>query len=300
MEACTIIQSSLDEDESLLYNVKRIQLKPRRVESAASQSNPQPSGVKVLLSWFPLPASGKAYIKCTCPDIAQQIVDNLNRQLSLSLLDRNRAFIQKRGGDIALYVQQTDDEFTVRKCLDDCCAAFQLESISKITVPSKPSPGRIDLEEEKEELIEVMKEFGILKVLTLWVANCQKVRACVMFEDLDCANEVIEELNGEMSIMGVRAIYLELEDKREVTCEARVYDKIKKEIDGLKGNDVTIEVEQRHKRKKIIVTGDDPQVCCLRVMITSRSRFQITFQSTICMFVANLLISSLVASQHEL
>ena len=94
-----------------------------------------------------------------------------------------------------------------------------------------------------------MKEFGRFKVLLpLRVSNCQKVQACVVFEDLDSANEVIEELNGEMSIMGVRAIYLELEDKREVTCEARVYEKIKKKIDGLKGNDV-IEVEQRHAQR---------------------------------------------------
>ena len=261
--ACTIIQSSQDEDESLLYNVKRIQLKPRRVESATSQSNPQPSGVKVLLSWFPLPASGKAYIKCTCPDIAQQIVHNLNQQLNPFLLYRNRSFIQKSGdGDIAVFVQQMDDEFTVRKKLDDCCTAFQIESISKITVPSKPSLWKIRLEEEKEKLLEAMKDFRNLKVLSLWFANCKKVRACVVFEDLVCAEEVINELNGRIGVLGARAMYLELEGKREVTCDARVYDKIKKEIDGLKGDDVTIKVEPRQKRKKIIVTGDDPQVCC--------------------------------------
>ena len=263
-EVCTSIRSTLDEDD-LPYNVKKIQLKPsRRIESATSQSNNQLSGVKVLISWFPFPASGKAYVKCKCPDIAQNIVHNLNQQLPSPLSCRNKAFIQKSGGDIALFVQQTDDEFTVRKELRECCTAFQVESISKITVPSKPSPRKIDLEEEKEKLIEVIKQSGSLKILNLWVANCQKVRACVMFEDLDCAAKVIEELNEEMGIIGVRAIYLEFEGKREVTCDGRVYDKIKKEIFALKNDDnnVNIEVEPRQKRKKIIVTGDDPQVCC--------------------------------------
>ena len=267
-EVCTFIRSALDEDDLLLpYNVKKIQLKPsRRIESATPPSNTQHSGVKVLISWFPFPASGKAYVKCKCPDVAQEIVHNLNQQLPSPLSYRNKAFIQKSGGDIALFVQQTDDEFTVRKKLEECCTAFQFESISKITVPSKPSPWKIDLEEEKEILIEVMEQetSGSLKILKLWVANCQKVRACVMFEDLDCAAEVIEELNEEMDIIGVRAIYLEFEGKREITCDGRVYDKIKKEIFALKDddNDVNIEVEPRQKRKKIIVTGDDPQVCC--------------------------------------
>lgn len=266
-EACTVIRSAQDEDELLLpYNVKRIQLKPsRRVDSATSQSNAQPSGVKVLVSWFPLPASGKAYVKCKVPVVAQEIVDNLNNLNQLSPVScKNRACIQKSSGDIALFVQQTDDEFTVRNELEECCTSFQLEHISKITVPSKPSPSRIDLEEEKEKLIEVLKEFENLKVLKLWVANCQKVRACVVFEDLDYAQEVIEELNREMDKIGVRAIYMEFEGKREVMCDGRVYDKIKKEIDALKDddNDVNIEVEPRQKRKKIIVTGEDPQVCC--------------------------------------
>ena len=258
-KVCTFIRSALDEDD-LPYNVREIQLKPsRRIESATSQSNTQLSGVNVLVSWFPLPASEKAYVKCTCPDIAQEIVHNLNQQLSSC---RSTAFVKKSGGDIAFFVEQTDDEFTVRKKLEECCTAFQVESITKITVPSKP-PREIDLEEEKEKLIEVMKQSGALKVLRLWVANCQKVRACVMFEDLDCAGKVIKELNGKMDIIGVRAIYLEFQGKREVTCDGRVYDKIKKEIFALKDdNNVSIEVETRQKRKKIIVTGDDREVCC--------------------------------------
>ena len=259
--AKNFLRCARDQDE-LPYNVRDVQLKLTFTESVVPQIYTEPSGVAVLVSWFPFPASGKAYIKCKNRDIAVQILQNLNEQRSFQndQLNRyNRAFQKKSGGDIALCVQETDNEFTVRKQLEDCCTALQNESVSKITVPSKP-PDDVDLEAEKEELNELMDGFGTVRILKLWVANCKKVRACVVFEDLEKANDVILELNGETGILGVRAMYLELESKREVMCDGRMYDKIKKEIDALKNEEINIAVESRGKRKKIIITGEDPQV----------------------------------------
>ena len=250
------LRSGLYPDE-LPHNVLNVQLKPTRVESAASQNYTQHSGVKVLVSWFPLPASGRAYIKCKSDRvIAGEIVRNLNQQMTHIVA--NTSFVQK-SGDIAVQVNETDDEFTVRKRLEDCCTVSQVEGVSKITVPSKPMLN-INLEVEKEKLSEVMNDFGTVRVLKPWVANCQKVRSCVVFEDLESAQDVILKLNGKRDMLGVRAMYLEMESRKEVTCDGRMYDKIKKEIDALKNDEINIEVEQRGKRKKIIITGEDPQV----------------------------------------
>jgi hypothetical protein len=188
--------------------------------------------------------------------IAGEIVRNLNQQMTHIVA--NTSFVQK-SGDIAVQVNETDDEFTVRKRLEDCCTVSQVEGVSKITVPSKPMLN-INLEVEKEKLSEVMNDFGTVRVLKPWVANCQKVRSCVVFEDLESAQDVILKLNGKRDMLGVRAMYLEMESRKEVTCDGRMYDKIKKEIDALKNDEINIEVEQRGKRKKIIITGEDPQV----------------------------------------
>ena len=259
--AKNFLRCARDQDE-LPYNVRDVQLKPTFTESVVPQIYTEPSGVAVLVSWFPFPASGKAYIKCKNRDIAVEILQNLNEQQSFQNDQPNRynrAFQQKSGGDIALCVQETDNEFTVRKQLEDCCTALQNESVSKITVPSKP-PDDVDLEAEKAKLVEVMKDFRIVKVLNHWVANCKKVCARVVFEDLRSAEGAILELNEKMNVMGVRAMYLELESKREVMCDERLYNKIREEINALKNEEINIEVEPRGKRKKIIITGEDPQV----------------------------------------
>jgi hypothetical protein len=249
--------------EELPYNVIDIQLKPTRAESAASQNYTQPSGVKVLVSWFPLPASGRAYIKferVDSQDTAEEIVRSFNEKMPPAMVVVNRSFVQK-SGDIAVPVHETDDEFTVRKQLEDCCTTSQVEGVSKITVPSKHL-SNIDLNVEKEKLNEVMKDFRTVRVLKPWVANCQKVRACVVFENLKSAEDVILKLNGKMDILGVRAIYLEMDNRKDVTCDGRMYDKVRNEIEALKNDDVSIEVEQCQKRKKIMITGDNPRVSC--------------------------------------
>ena len=250
----------------LPYNVNRIQLKPTRVESTASQNFTQPSGVKVLVSWFPLPAREKAYIKCKSRDIADEIVYNLNRQMTSTLSEIS--FVQKLGGDIAVFVRMTDDEFTLRKQLEGCCTTSQVEGVSKITVPSNELY-EVDLQAEKEKLMEVMKDFGTVQVLKLWFANCKKVRACIVFEKFESAEDVILKLNEKRDVLGVRAMYLELEKKREITCDGRLYDKIRREIEALKNDEIIIEVEPRQRRKKIIISGEDPQVSytCLCVEI---------------------------------
>ena len=258
-EAKNFLCSGLGSDE-LPYNVLKVQLRPIRVESVASEDYTQHSGVKVLVSWFPLHANGIAYIKCTRVndrDIAKEIVNNLNQQ-QITLTMADRPAVIKDSGDIAIRISEKDDEFTVKKRLEICCTASQIEGISKITVPSKPFG--IDIEKEQEELNEIMDGFGTVRILKLWVANCKKVRACVVFEDLEKANDVILELNGETDILGVRAMYLELESKREVMCDERLYNKIREEINALKNEEINIEVEPRGKRKKIIITGEDPQV----------------------------------------
>ena len=241
--------------------MRKIQLRPIPTESVASQIYTQPSGVTVLVNWFPLPASGKAYIKCNSRDIAVEIVDNLNQQMAPTAVNGyKRAFLQQPSGDVALHVQETDDEFTVKKNLKDYCTELQNESILKIVVPSKPSPDEVDRDAEKAKLVEVMKDFGSVNVLRPWVANRKKVCARVVFEHLDSAEDAIQKLHEQMDVMGARAMYLELESRREVTCDGRMYDKIKKEIDSLKNDEIDIEVEQRGKRKKIIITGEDPLV----------------------------------------
>lgn len=259
--------------DSLTSNVSSIQLKPIRVETGASQTSCQPSGVKVLVSWFPFPAREIAYIKCDNRGTAAVIVDNLNKELLTRL---SKTFL-KKSGDIAIPVLTTDDEFTVRERLECCCTAIELEGVQKITVPSKLSPQgavqgfgghclenvqSIDIETEKAELATALKDYGSSKVLNAWVANCQKVRACVLFESLASAEKVIRDLNGLVGKLGVRRVYLELENKREIVCDGRIYEKIRKNLEAMKCDGVDIEVESRQKRKKILVTGDDIQVSC--------------------------------------
>ena len=259
-EANRSLRFDLDQDD-LPNNVRKIELRPIPAESVASQIYTQPSGVTVLVSWFPLPASGKAYIKCNSPDFAVKIVDNLNQQMAPTAVNGyKRAFLQKPSGDVALHVQETDDEFTVRKQLEHCCTELQSGTVHKIVVPSKPSPDEVDRDAEKAKLVEVMKDFGSVNVLRPWIANCKKVCARVVFEDLDSAEDAILKLHEQMDVMGARAMYLELESRREVICDGRMYDKINKEIRKLKNDKIDIEVKPRGKRKKIIITGEDPLV----------------------------------------
>ena len=145
----------------LPYNVKKIQLKPsRRIESATSQSNNQLSSVKVLISWFPLPASGKAYVKCKCPDIAQNIVHNLIDNYH-RLYRAETKHLYKNQVVITLYLfsKQMMNLITVRieKKLEECCTAFQVERIAKNTVPPKPSPRKII--EEMKTVWKFVKNF---------------------------------------------------------------------------------------------------------------------------------------------
>ena len=240
--------------------MKRIDLKPTRADIAAPQDCNQPSGVKVIASWFPLPASGKAYIKCKTRDIAGTITCYLNRLPPNSI---GASSVQKKTGDISITVRETDDEITVREKLEECCPMCVVENVVKITVPAKPTPD-LDLEVEKQKLVEVMKDYGAVKVLKPWLlVYCKKVRAPVIFKDLESAQETIENLNGVMGKLGERRLYMEFESKREVTCDGRLFEKIRSEVNALKSEDVDIEVEQRQKRRKIIVTGENPEVGCL-------------------------------------
>lgn len=252
-KAINFLESELDPEVDLPYNVDEIVLKPARVESATTQESFRPSGVTIIVSWFPLPARGIAYIKCRNEDTIA-ILENFNRNMASNC---KRPFVTK-SGDIGLSIQETDDEFTVWQNLESCCSISQVKSVSKVTVPSKPLLD-IKLEEEKKKLTELMEDFGATKVINIWVAN-KKVCARVLFKDLGTAEGVIEELNGEMEQIGVRAVYLELEDRAEVMCDGRMFEKIRKEIEALKKDEVAISYEQCGRRKKIIVTGDDPKV----------------------------------------
>ncbi|XP_028412748.1 ATP-dependent RNA helicase DEAH12, chloroplastic-like [Dendronephthya gigantea] len=242
----------------LPYNVQKIKLSPIRVERATSQDNTQPSGIKVLVSWFPLPASGRAYIKCKSREVTDMIVQNLDCVLAPVESLKPKIFVKKDSGDICIHVRETADEFTVRKQLESCCTISQIENISKISVPSKQS--KIDPEEEKEKLIEVLKDFGPVRILKPWIANSQKVLAYAIFEDLNSAEKTVLELNERNGVIGARAMYLEFAKKVEVMCDGRIFEKIRKEIEALKKDDVTISNEQCQRRRKIIVTGDDPKV----------------------------------------
>ena len=254
--------NNLEDNGGLPYNVSKIKLKPTQSETTAPAHNYTSScGVQIVVTWFPLPASGKAYIKCNDKDTAEGIVVNVNGQVKPTLVQkRNTAFLQKSGDDIALHIQPTDDEFTIRKLLETSCTALQLENVSKITVPSQPSPFPVDLKTETEELMELMQDFGATQVLNTWFANCKKVRAALLFEDFDSAEDAILTLNGQMDMLGVRRIYLEFGNRRDIMCDGRMYEKIRKEIETMKNDELNIEVEQRPKRKKIIITGKNSQV----------------------------------------
>lgn len=241
----------------LRSNVKKVRLSPTRVERTTFQNNAPPSGIRVLVSWFPLPASGRAYIKCKGREVAEMIVRNLD--CIFLPMGSPQPFV-KKSGDISIPVRETADEFIVRKQLESCCTASQIENISKITVPSKTS-SEIDPVEEKEKLIDVLKDFGAVRVLKPWITKSQ-VQACAIFEELTIAEKIIQEFNGRTGVIGVRAVYLEFDKKVEVTCDEKFFGKIRKEIEALREGDVTISYEQYGGRRKIIVTGDDPKVGC--------------------------------------
>ena len=232
------------------YNVERINLRFSRFESVTPQNNSQSSGVRVLVSWFPLPTHGIAYIKCRSPAIAMQIVHQISETLTKSKSSL------KRSGDVAVHVDREDDEFTVKELLEGCCTPLQIEAVSKITVPSVNEDVNLDVEREK--LFGIMKEFECLQVLKLWLANCKKVRACVVFEDLETAKRVVRVLNKKIGVLGARAMYMEFDNKREIMCDGRVYEKIRKTVEEMKRKkeDVEIQVEKCHKRMKMTVTGD--------------------------------------------
>lgn len=226
-------------------NVKEIKLKPFQL-TAKQPYVPAYTGARIIVTWYPFPSTGSAYIKCRSKEVAGELCSKL------------KASINELTGDIKMEITRFDDESTVAKKID----ASGCQSDTKITVPSYLAGKSVRIEEEKRKLFKVLSKFGKIHIVNT-IARCYKIIANVVFVNFEDAMKAIEELDGTTGELGARAVYIEPEGTSEISCDKRLYGRIKQTVKKLEEHeDVKLKVEdvQRSRNMKITVTGDNGEV----------------------------------------
>ena len=251
--AKNLIENIFDERE-LPYNVEKIQLKPCRVERLQPQNSV--TGTNVRVTWFPFPATGVAYIKCANDCIADQLINHLVLPVQFRVR-RNK----NSACEVLLTVGHEENDSTVAKKVEEC--GVEMGAISRITVPSRRDGKDVDVGVEKQNVLKRMEEFGKVRLLSTWVANCQKLNARLVFADLATAKKAIEELHGKIGELGARAVYVELDGECEIFCNKRLHEKIKMRLQKINTENEDVDLTEENKGGrgvKIKVTGKNAEV----------------------------------------
>ena len=259
-EAKQVVEDGFDATD-LPNNVLSIQLNPCHTEPVQPQKSISITGTRVVVTWYPYPSTCKAYVRCCNDEATKELCCKLNDTVMPRSLEKYKASVNEKTGDIKLAISNFDDERTVTEMISACGYQCDPSSISKITVPSYRGGKFVRMEEEKRKLFELVKKFGQIHVVDVRSDKSEKLIANVVFVGFEDAMKAIKELNGKIGELGERAVYLDADDISEINCNKRLYSKIKTAVKKVaEREEVDLNEIKNGREIKIKVTGNRGEI----------------------------------------